>query len=336
MRNRTATARHPHRHRALARLPLAAAIHLACIAPLYAADDGAGSDDDERHAGRREAPGAGARRHHGHGAEARGERAGRADQHGRARHVQADRDERQELQRLRQAAAERVDPECSISASRRSTCAASPAAATATIPARCPASACISTSSRSRRSQGSLDIHIYDIERVEALAGPQGTLYGASSQSGTIRIITNKPDPSGIFGQRRRRGQHGRQRRHRLRDAGLRQRAVRRVDRAARRRLEQAGRGLHRQRVRHAHVSVIRHHREQRRSCARGLQQRQHAGRARRAQDRSQRQLVDHADDQRPESERATASTRSIPASAISRSRTSIRKISTTAGPRPR
>jgi iron complex outermembrane receptor protein len=44
--------------------------------------------------------------------------------------------------------------------------------------------------------QGALDIHIYDIARVEALAGPQGTLYGASSQAGTIRIITNKPDPS--------------------------------------------------------------------------------------------------------------------------------------------
>ncbi|MDR3388947.1 MAG: TonB-dependent receptor [Rudaea sp.] len=44
--------------------------------------------------------------------------------------------------------------------------------------------------------QGNLDMHIYDVERIEALAGPQGTLYGASSQSGTIRIITNKPDPS--------------------------------------------------------------------------------------------------------------------------------------------
>jgi outer membrane receptor protein involved in Fe transport len=43
---------------------------------------------------------------------------------------------------------------------------------------------------------GALDIHIYDIARVEALAGPQGTLYGASSLSGTMRIITNKPDPS--------------------------------------------------------------------------------------------------------------------------------------------
>jgi outer membrane receptor protein involved in Fe transport len=42
--------------------------------------------------------------------------------------------------------------------------------------------------------QGNLDIHLYDIARVEALAGPQGTLYGASSQAGTIRIITNKPE----------------------------------------------------------------------------------------------------------------------------------------------
>jgi len=38
-----------------------------------------------------------------------------------------------------------------------------------------------------------LDIHIYDIARVETLAGPQGTLYGQGSQSGTIRIITNQP-----------------------------------------------------------------------------------------------------------------------------------------------
>ena len=44
--------------------------------------------------------------------------------------------------------------------------------------------------------QGALDIHIYDIARIEALSGPQGTLYGASSESGTIRIITNKPDPT--------------------------------------------------------------------------------------------------------------------------------------------
>jgi iron complex outermembrane recepter protein len=44
--------------------------------------------------------------------------------------------------------------------------------------------------------QGNLDIHLYDVARVEALGGPQGTLYGASSQAGTLRIITNKPDPT--------------------------------------------------------------------------------------------------------------------------------------------
>ena len=43
-----------------------------------------------------------------------------------------------------------------------------------------------------------LDVHIYDIARIEVLGGPQGTLYGANSQAGTIRIITNAPDPSGF------------------------------------------------------------------------------------------------------------------------------------------
>jgi outer membrane receptor protein involved in Fe transport len=47
---------------------------------------------------------------------------------------------------------------------------------------------------------GAVDLHIYDIARVEALAGPQGTLFGSSSMAGTIRIITNKPDPSGFSG----------------------------------------------------------------------------------------------------------------------------------------
>ncbi|HEX8482771.1 MAG TPA: TonB-dependent receptor [Allosphingosinicella sp.] len=48
---------------------------------------------------------------------------------------------------------------------------------------------------------GALDVHVFDIARVEALAGPQGTLYGASSQAGTVRIITNKPDTSGFYGE---------------------------------------------------------------------------------------------------------------------------------------
>lgn len=41
-----------------------------------------------------------------------------------------------------------------------------------------------------------LNPHIYDINRIETLAGPQGTLFGANAQSGAIRIITNQPDPS--------------------------------------------------------------------------------------------------------------------------------------------
>ena len=41
---------------------------------------------------------------------------------------------------------------------------------------------------------------LVDIERIEALAGPQGTLYGSSSQSGTVRVVTNKPDLTGFEG----------------------------------------------------------------------------------------------------------------------------------------
>lgn len=39
-----------------------------------------------------------------------------------------------------------------------------------------------------------LDIYAADLERVEVLAGPQGTLFGASSQAGTVRLISKKPN----------------------------------------------------------------------------------------------------------------------------------------------
>ncbi|MFZ1742350.1 MAG: TonB-dependent receptor [Pontixanthobacter sp.] len=48
--------------------------------------------------------------------------------------------------------------------------------------------------------QGALDIHAYDLARVEALAGPQGTLYGASSMAGTVKLVTNAPDYSDSYG----------------------------------------------------------------------------------------------------------------------------------------
>lgn len=46
-----------------------------------------------------------------------------------------------------------------------------------------------------------IDPRMVDIERVESLPGPQGTLFGSSSQTGTLRIITNKPSFDRISGQ---------------------------------------------------------------------------------------------------------------------------------------
>ena len=40
-----------------------------------------------------------------------------------------------------------------------------------------------------------------DLERVESLPGPQGTLFGSSSQTGTLVYVTNKPDTSGFGAQ---------------------------------------------------------------------------------------------------------------------------------------
>jgi iron complex outermembrane recepter protein len=45
-----------------------------------------------------------------------------------------------------------------------------------------------------------LDVYAADMQRVEVLPGPQGTLFGASSQSGTVRMISKKPDHSGFSG----------------------------------------------------------------------------------------------------------------------------------------
>ncbi|MEM6913918.1 MAG: TonB-dependent receptor [Pseudomonadota bacterium] len=44
------------------------------------------------------------------------------------------------------------------------------------------------------------DVRLIDIERIEALSGPQPTIYGAGSQSGTLKIVTAKPDTSGFSG----------------------------------------------------------------------------------------------------------------------------------------
>ena len=38
------------------------------------------------------------------------------------------------------------------------------------------------------------DVDLYDLNRVETLRGPQGTLFGSGSVGGTIRYITNQPN----------------------------------------------------------------------------------------------------------------------------------------------
>lgn len=42
------------------------------------------------------------------------------------------------------------------------------------------------------------DSSVYDLDRIEVLRGPQGTLYGASALNGVVRVLTHDADPSGF------------------------------------------------------------------------------------------------------------------------------------------
>ena len=45
-----------------------------------------------------------------------------------------------------------------------------------------------------------INAYFYDVERVEVLRGPQGTLWGRNSTSGVVNVITNKPDTEAVGG----------------------------------------------------------------------------------------------------------------------------------------
>ena len=114
-----------------------------------------------------------------------------------------------------------------------------------------------------------LDVNVYDIARVETLSGPQGTLFGQGSQSGTIRIITNKPEVGQFEAGYDAYGDTVIERRRRLRPRRLRQHPDRRPHGGAPGRLAQRRRRLDRQRARGDRLHPRRLHARQPRNSSR-------------------------------------------------------------------
>ena len=52
----------------------------------------------------------------------------------------------------------------------------------------------VSMTTRNLYSLGSPEPKFFDVDRIEVLRGPQGTLYGASSMGGTLKVVLNQPD----------------------------------------------------------------------------------------------------------------------------------------------
>ena len=89
----------------------------------------------------------------------------------------------------------------------------------------------------------------FDLERIEVLRGPQGTLFGRNATSGVVNFITAKPDLSGF--QPRREAEYGNY--NSIKRQGDGQRADRRHARHPRRRHLSEPRRLHEQHLSTAH-----------------------------------------------------------------------------------
>lgn len=59
----------------------------------------------------------------------------------------------------------------------------------------------VSSGSSTSFQQGIPDPNLFDVNHVEVLRGPQGTLYGASSMGGTVKVVMNEPDPTTTSGK---------------------------------------------------------------------------------------------------------------------------------------
>lgn len=55
-----------------------------------------------------------------------------------------------------------------------------------------------SSSGLANGASATTDLNTFDLQRIEVLRGPQGTLYGASTLGGLLKFVTNAPDPGGF------------------------------------------------------------------------------------------------------------------------------------------
>ena len=136
-------------------------------------------------------------RDHRDGPAAHGEHPGRADLDSGVHGRDAEAAQRHDLRRLHQVSAQRVGGDqrpgsgqhLHARPERRRTAGSQGSGSTGCFP-----NVAIYLDDQSGQLPArNLDIYAADLERIEVLEGPQGTLFGAGAQAGVVRYITNKP-----------------------------------------------------------------------------------------------------------------------------------------------